>query len=256
MSDAHDAPADLGAGFSQYFEFLPALDAATRQAVYRIRHEVYCRDLGWEPVRDDGLEQDEFDAQSIHCLLRRKGTGEPVGCTRLILRRPGPGSEPLPFEHHCDKALHRHLVDPAALPPEQQAEVSRLAVMRNYRQRKGEQDSAVALSDDDFASRGPQSRFPYIPVGLYLGVASIAQRLGREYVFVLTEPRLARHFSRIGFAIDTVGDAIEHRGLRAPSLLRASQFMAHLRASIHPLYDVIDASVAAAFAAHPEGLRV
>ena len=255
MSDAHDAPADLGAGFSQYFEFLPALDEASRQEVYRIRHEVYCRDLGWEPVRDDGLEQDEFDAQSIHCLLRRKGTGEPVGCTRLILRKAGPGSEPLPFEHHCDKALHRHLVDPAQLPPDQQAEVSRLAVMRNYRQRKGEQEAALPMSDDDFASRGPQSRFPYIPVGLYLGVASIAVRLGREYVFVLTEPRLARHFSRIGFAIDTVGDPIEHRGLRAPSLLRASQFLAHLRPSIQPLYEVIDASVVAAFAAHPEAGR-
>lgn len=251
-----DAPADLGSGFSEYFEFLPALDEASRREVYRIRHEVYCRDLGWEPVRDDGLEQDEFDAQSIHCLLRRKGSGEPVGCTRLILRQSEPPpSEPLPFEHHCDKALHRHLIDPSQLPADQQAEVSRLAVMRNYRQRKGEQDAAVALSDDDFASRGPQSRFPYIPVGLYLGVASIAQRLGREYVFVLTEPRLARHFSRIGFAIDTVGDPVEHRGLRAPSLLRASEFMANLRSSIHPLYNVIDASVAAAFAAHPEAAR-
>lgn len=249
-----DAPADLGAGFSQYFDLVPALDDATRREVFRIRHEVYCRDLGWEPLRSDGLEQDAFDAHSIHCLLRRRETHEPVGCTRLILRRAGSDSEPLPFETHCGNALHRHLVDPASLPPEQQAEVSRLAVMRNYRQRKGEQDSAVALSDDDFASRGPQSRFPYIPVGLYLGVASIAQRLGREYVFVLTEPRLARHFSRIGFAIETVGDAIDHRGLRAPSLLRASQFMAHLRSSIRPLYEVVDHSVAAAFAAHPEAI--
>ena len=92
------ADADLGAGFAQYFELLPALDDASRQEVYRIRHEVYCRDLGWEPLRDDGMETDALDARSVHCLMRRKGSGEPVGCTRLILRQPGAEFRAIPTE--------------------------------------------------------------------------------------------------------------------------------------------------------------
>ena len=41
--------------------------------------------------------------------------------------------------------------------------------------------------------------------------------------FVLTEPRLASHFVRIGFDIRAVGRTIEHRGERVPSLLQARQ---------------------------------
>ena len=64
---------DLGESFSQMFELIPALDDAALEQVYRIRHDVYCRDLGWEPVRADGRESDEYDAHSYHCLLRGAG---------------------------------------------------------------------------------------------------------------------------------------------------------------------------------------
>lgn len=242
------AQRDLGDGFSRYFEILPALDDATREDVFRVRHEVYCRDLGWEPIRSDGLERDAYDAASVHCLLRHKASGMLVGTTRLILTNPADPHQPLPFEAHCAEVLDRSVVDPAKLPRDQVCEISRLAVMREFRQRKGEESSALALSGDDFEPRGPQSRFPFIPVSLYLGVVCIGLRLGREYGFVLTEPRLATHFSRIGFDIQAIGGGIEHRGVRVPSLLRASKVVPNLRPLIRPLYEVIEASVAAAYA--------
>ncbi len=238
---------DLGEGFRQHFELLPALDEASRNEVYRIRHEVYCRDLGWEPLQPNGLEKDGFDDQSLHILLRHQATGEPVGCIRLILARDDAPAVLLPFEKSCADVLDRQYIDPAALPRGSMAEVSRLAVMRNFRQRKGESSSAASISDPDFQQRGPQTRFPFIPVGLYLGVAAIAKRLGREYVFVLTEPRLAEHFARIGFNIEKVGGVIEHRGERLPSMFRISQFVPSLRPMIRPLYDVIESSVNQAF---------
>lgn len=248
MSDA--AERNLGESFSQYFELVPALDEATRQEVYRVRHEVYCRDLGWEPVRDDGMEQDAFDAHSVHCLLRRKGGGESVGCTRLILATPDTIASLLPFEESCAAVIDRSMLDPTMLPREQIAEVSRLAVMRNFRQRKGESEAPVVVSSEDFQPRGPQSRFPFIPVGLYLGAAAIAEKLGRDYLFVLTEPRLATHFSRIGFDIQTIGGTIDHRGLRAPSVLHCRRGLDSLRPILRPLYQVIEAGVSAAYAAH------
>lgn len=243
---------DLGEGFRQLFELTPALDAASLDQVFQIRHDVYCRDLGWEPVREDGRESDEFDRHSFHCLLRRRGTGEPVGCTRLILARPEDPAHPLPFEDSCKDVLDRRVVDPASLPRDTLGEVSRLAVLNTFRQRKGESQTAVSVTDEDFGGRGPSTRFPFVPVSLYLGAAAIARRFGIEHVFVLTEPRLASHFVRIGFDIRAVGRAIEHRGTRVPSLLSSSKVVASLRPMIRPLYAVIEQSVDEAFRAHPE----
>lgn len=237
---------DLGETFSRYFELVPALDDAAREQVFRVRHDVYCRDLGWEPERADGLETDAYDPQSVHCLLRHAETGAPVGCTRLILADPDPSHE-LPVEQSCRDTIDRQLLDPRALPRQQVGEVSRLAVVRAFRQRKGEgetPDTVVAPVEEVVSGpRGPISRFPFIPVGLYMGAAAIAQRLGREYVLVLTEPRLAQHFSRIGFDIQRIGGGIEHRGVREPSLLRTSKVIDGLRPLIRPIWDRVEASV-------------
>lgn len=243
---------DLGERFRQLFELVPALDDASIDQVFRIRHDVYCRDLGWEPVRDDGRESDEFDRHSFHCLLRRRGTGEPVGCTRLILARPEDPNYPLPFERSCRDALDRSVADPARMPRHTLGEVSRLAVVSTYRQRKGERSTPVSVDDDDFGARGLAVRFPFIPVSLYLGAAAIAQRVGVEHVFVLTEPRLAGHFVRIGFDIRTVGGPVDHHGTRVPSLLSSGKVVAGLRPLIRPLYEVIEAAVDDAFCENPQ----
>ena len=67
---------NLGGTFSQLFALSPALDKESIALVHRIRHDVYCRDLGWEPVRADGMEIDAYDRHSIHCLLRRRDNGD------------------------------------------------------------------------------------------------------------------------------------------------------------------------------------
>ncbi|MFG6428513.1 PEP-CTERM/exosortase system-associated acyltransferase [Roseateles sp. LYH14W] len=244
---------DLAAAFQNYFTIAPALTQETREEVYRIRHEVYCRDLGWEPIRADGMETDDADLHSVHCLLRQQGTLAPVGCTRLILVRQG---KELPFEESCRDALDRGIVDPEQLPRNSIGEVSRLAVVSTFRQRKGEQGVAMtSASETNFAPDQPMPRFPFIPVSLYLAAAAVARHLGVEHVFVLTEPRLASHFLRIGFDIRTVGSPIEHRGTRVPSLLSSSKVVENLRPMIRPLYDVVQQSVEKAFASHPEAIQ-
>lgn len=245
---------NLGGTFNQLFELSAALDPASIEEVYRIRHEVYCRDLGWEPLCKDGLETDKYDRQSVHCLLRRRGSGEPVGCTRLVMAYPGRPEARLPFEASCDEVIKRSIIDPRALPRQDIGEVSRLAVMSNFRQRKGESGTAVSISEEDFESRGQTPRFPFIPISLYLGAAAIARHMGVEHVFVLTEPRLATHFSRIGFDIQGIGDTIEHRGTRMPSLISSSKVVANLRPLIKPLYEVIETAVLENFRQNPEYL--
>jgi N-acyl amino acid synthase of PEP-CTERM/exosortase system len=173
----------------------------------------------------------------------------------LILARPEDPAYPLPFESSCSEVIDRSVVDPARIPRHSLGEVSRLAVLNTFRQRKGEGATAVSVTDADFEARGATARFPFIPVSLYLGAAAIARRLGVEHVFVLTEPRLASHFVRIGFDIRAVGGAIEHRGTRVPSLLSSSKVVAGLRPMIRPMYDVIEEAVDKAFEAHPGSSR-
>jgi N-acyl amino acid synthase of PEP-CTERM/exosortase system len=246
--EASTGQGDLGKRFEEFFELLPAFDDASLDQVFRIRHDVYCRDLGWEPLRPDGRETDEFDRHSFHCLLRRRDSHDPVGCTRLIVCRPEDPAFPLPLEESCREVLDRTIADPARMARDSLGEVSRLAVVGAFRQRRGESSSPLPLSDADFQSRGPTTRFPFIPVSLYLGITAIARHLAVEHVFVLTEPRLASHFSRIGFDIRPVGGTIEHRGIRVPSLLSSSKVVEGLRPLIRPLYTVIERAVEDAFA--------
>ena len=181
----------LGEGFKKYFEISSAFDEKSRNAVFGIRHEVYCEELGFEPVRPDRRETDEYDRHSLHCLLRTASAPQTLaGCNRLVLARPEDPDYPLPFERTCAATINRSIIDPARQPRGAIAEVSRLAVRAQYRLRK----AAVALSDEDFGTQN-QPRFPYIPIGLYQAIVAKARREGIETLFVLTEPRLADHFS-------------------------------------------------------------
>lgn len=240
--------ANPGGSFSQYFEIVPALSASLIDEVFRIRYRVYCEELHYEPPRNDMRESDEYDGQSLHLLIRRVDTREPVGCCRLVRVRGHDSQSFMPFERICASTLYRALVDPARLPHESVGEISRLSVLSGYRKRKGEQHYPVSLTGRDFGTPD-RPRFPYILVGLYLGVIELARVHGIETLFVLTEPRLAVHLGRIGVGINAIGAPVDHHGLRIPSMMRTREIIAGLKPLFRPLYDRIAQAIAPAFAA-------
>lgn len=245
MRTALSSDSDLGKGFSRYFDILPALDEATRDEVYTIRHEVYCEDLGYEALRADRHEVDDYDRHSLHCLLRTADEARAaVGCTRLVLARPEDPAHPFPFEVACAATLDQHTVDSRKLPRDKIAEVSRLAVRKAYRRRRGEKHTDVALKNRDFGS-SQSPRFPFIPVSLYLGMMALSQWCGIEKVFVITEPRLAAHLAKLGFAMEQIGPPIQHRGLRVPSVIDARASNEGIRSLVRPLWDVVRAEIMA-----------
>jgi N-acyl amino acid synthase of PEP-CTERM/exosortase system len=233
---------DLGSAFKQYFEIVPAFSDTLKDEVYRVRHQVYCEDLKFEPVRSSGRETDEYDPNSLHLLIRSVKTNEFVGCTRIIRPFPDDPSHQLPFEKTCAALLNRSIVDPAKLPRHRIAEISRLAVVASYRRRKGEENSAVGISSEDFGT--PQlPRFPYLPIGLYLGTTELARRYGIDTLFVLTEDRLASHFSKLGVKLQVIGDPVEHHGKRTPSMMGVNAIINDIRNIIRPLYHTIVADI-------------
>ena len=238
---------NLGEGFSKYFRIDAALDDGLKDEVFRIRHSVYCEDLQFESTRPDGREIDHYDARSVHCLLRTATAPfRPVGCTRVVLTDPRDPAAPLPFEVSCAAALDRSIIDPARLPRGRIAEISRLAVHRDYRRRRGEEHTAVHIDSSDFAE-GERPRFPFVPTSLLLGAVALADCCGIDTVFVLTEPRLAAHFTKLGVEVIQVGQPIEHRGRRIPSVMHVEEIIRNMRPILHPLWQRVRAEIGRGF---------
>ena len=237
---------DLRVGFSKYFAAVPATTDALRDECFRIRHDVYCKELQYEPLRPDGRETDAYDARSVYCLLRANESGRFIGCIRLILPNPQDPATLFPFEKTCAATIERNVVDPALMPRERIAEVSRLAVVSAYRRRTSDRDTAGTIAQEDFGSP-ERPRFPYVPVGLYLGMLAQAQRFDIETLFVLTEPRLARHLSLLGVNIKRIGGPVEHRGRRVPSMMSVPGIVSGFGPFVRPLYERIAAEVATGY---------
>jgi N-acyl amino acid synthase of PEP-CTERM/exosortase system len=237
---------NLGAGFSRYFAAQPAVTDELRRVAYRIRHDVYCRELGYEPVRPDGLETDAYDAHAAHCLVRSKADQDFIGCIRIVFTRPDDAYQPLPVERLCADTIDRRIVDPARLPRDTIAEVSRLAVVSRYRRRRGESARPGGIDECDFGTP-ERPRFPYLTAGLYLAMMAQARRHGIETLFFLTELRLVRQLTRLGVRLQRIGGAVEHRGQRVPSLLCVDEVIEGFGPLVRPFYEVVEREIDAGY---------
>jgi len=166
----------------------------------------------------------------------------PVGCARMVLHRPDDPEAPFPFETLCSNTIDRSIIDPARLDRTRIGEISRLAVRSKYRRRRGEQHTAIGISKEDFGSSN-NPRFPYIPIGLYLGATALAKHLDLEWVFVLTEPRLASHFGKLGLEITQIGPAVEHRGIRIPSVFNTERTIKNMRILLKPIWKAVEEQI-------------
>lgn len=231
------SPAGLAAGYRQYFEIVPATNDRLKRHNYRIRHEVYCRELGFEPHQADGIECDAHDGHSIHYLVRAVASQNFVGCARLILQDPDDPAALLPFEQTCGDRLDRSIVDPARLDRSKIAEVSRLAIVSQYRRRQGEGGSPVSVGD--VGIDGARVRLPYLTLGLYLALIALARWQRLEKLFILTEPSLARSLKRLGVDLYPMGASVLHRGERTPYVMDVAGIVAGLNPPVRELFDTI-----------------
>jgi hypothetical protein len=60
-----------------------------------------------------------------------------------------------------------------------------------------------------------------------------------EKLFLLSETRLARHLNKIGITNTRIGDAVEHRGMRAPAVMDVRQVIDHLDPLLGSVYSVV-----------------
>ncbi len=129
----------LTENFLQYFNIALALTPEQKRDVYRIRYNVYCREYKYEPAEcfPDGEESDEFDAQSLHCLITHRASLTPAACVRLITPTGRDSQDLLPFEKYCSESLDKALIEALELNRHTVCELSRFTVDSGFRRRVG-----------------------------------------------------------------------------------------------------------------------
>jgi N-acyl amino acid synthase of PEP-CTERM/exosortase system len=185
------------------YEIQIATTSELKDAVYRLRYQVYCLESEFENPADfaDQRERDSYEEQSIHVLISHKGNADLVGTVRLIFAT----SEAEPF--HFEQLSQQQATLPKGQNRSHYAEISRLALASQYRN-----ESKTELVDDG------QNKTILPGTLLYACVMAITDILSIESVALL-EPRLATYLNDNGITSQVVGKAMEHNGLRVPYLL-------------------------------------
>ena len=231
--------------FHRYFKVVPADSEDLIKEVYRIRHQVYCEELGFEKQRKNHLEFDEHDLHSIHCLLYHSPSQSYAGCIRLILCKDANPESAFPFESICANPYLGKYDELNSQPRTCHGEISRLAITSSFRRRRGEssQPDGSGTEGVDTTQSDDRRYFPSVGLGLYLAITAMGLKLGLDGVFAMMEPRLARQLRRFGFFFTQVGEATEHRGLRAPFFISRKALFDNLKPEYLDLLNDIQDSI-------------
>lgn len=217
MYTANPSPATFSRleEFNQYFELAPAITQHQRNMVYQIRYRVYCEEFGYESTEtfSNHEETDEFDDQSLHCLVTHRDSGVPVGCVRVVMVE---GNNMMPMELHAGQSINRNFMHGFADRRNVLCEISRLAVDGAFRRRRREQESPVGNVDALGADEWKRRTFPLITLSLMVGAGALADLLGRRHCVAIMEPFLPVMMRRAGIHFRRVGEDFQFRGVRAP----------------------------------------
>ena len=247
LADDVPPPAKTGAAtlieiYNHWFEIVQATDEALCIEAFRLRYQVYCVENPFEDPTEnpDGLETDEFDARSVHSLLIHRPTETVAGCVRLVLPTPtfgtvrlvlpegGRKSGSLPIHQVCD---HPALLDPAVLPPETTAEISRFAISKAFRRRR--QDGLFPDSIESAVANSihtPDRRLlPHMTLGLLKGVMEMSAEHGITHWCAVLEPALLRLLGRLGLHLTPIGPTVQYHGLRQPAYVDIAELAARTK---------------------------
>jgi N-acyl amino acid synthase of PEP-CTERM/exosortase system len=202
--------------FSQYLSPIVARTTEQKEAVFNIRHAVYCEELKYEPVREDRQEKDEFDSYSSFCIVNHKRTNTYAGTVRMVT--PKEEGQLLPIEKYCLNTISHETLSPINFKRDEICEISRLAVPAEFRRRKSDRFEGAATGGMPATIYTEKEKrcFPLIAIGLYFAAAGLSHTSKRPHVFVMMEPRLARGMSYVGIKFQQIGPVVEYHGKRAP----------------------------------------
>lgn len=229
--------------FADYLRPVVAESEDCKTKVFNIRHQVYCEELGFEPLRENEQENDEFDKFAIHSLIQHIQTGNYAGTVRIVT--PSESTQQLPIEKYCLHSITDAELSPANFERHEVCEISRLAVPAKFRRRKIDQfeGAATGVINPQTYSEEELRCFPFIAIGLYMSAASIVISKGIPHTYVMMEPRLARSMSFLGIKFHKLGPTVEYHGQRAPYYINPSLLMKNLTPAFKTMLKDIQHSI-------------
>lgn len=183
--------------------------------IFRLRYKVYCLECGYEDACDymNHLERDEYDRVAIHFCACECKSEKIIGTARIIL--PSPAGLPV-FNHF---PVDRELL--LSIPPDGVAEISRLAISKEYRRRMV--DEAIYASDkiinliSEREKRNWRKRYENeLVTGLYHSIYAESIELGLTHLYAIMSDGLYALLSRWGLVWKPIGPTVDYHGLRRP----------------------------------------
>jgi len=233
--------------FYQYFDLVHADTAKLRREVFQLRYQIYCLETGFERHEDcdrsvvDGreifLEKDAWDQRADHYLLRHLRSGRYAATVRLVLPDPADLLAPYPIEAHC------RLEAPEKEPDVRShlAEISRLAVSREFKKRAGEAGSLAGISQrpEIYFKADERRMLPHLTVGLFAAIVRMTRAHDIQHWYAVMEPALIRLLRLFGIRFVPIGPDVDYHGLRRPCLAEVDKVLPSIRKVNPPLWDLI-----------------
>jgi len=201
--------AHLEPRFDQFFNdyhLQLATSKETMDKVFSVRHQVYCRELGYEPARADEKETDPYDDQSQHVLLTRKDAPDHgVGCIRTVFVDPTrDGTDRLPLEAVVTSFRS---YNPAHAPRDRICELSRLSLLSDLRGSSTE--------------GGHNPLRLLVTLALPLAGCVVGIRNKAALCYQLCRPSLVKYLNTsFGPTLMPIGAPVEFHGKRVPTVIK------------------------------------
>lgn len=234
MQAAQQTHENVSTIFNSVFNVQLAESPETINEVFEVRYQVYCIDRPFEDPNcfADKREHDTYDPRSTHALIRHTQTGDNVAAVRLVMAGNTPDQLDFPMEGPC---VHR--MDQSAQEAfsgacrEQIAEISRMAVSREFRRRLNEEKSVSGISESAYYSDCENGRraMPYISLGLFAAILQMSVKHGITHWMAVMEPAQLRLLKRFGVEFDHVGPVLEYHGRRRPAFTESASLIDRLR---------------------------
>jgi len=220
--------------FNSVFNVQLATSPEEINEVFEVRYQVYCIDRPFEDPSCflDKREHDTYDARSAHSLIRHRITGDNVATVRLVMAGDNPEEASFPMEGPCVKHMNQPAQNAIANAHRNQiAEISRMAVSREFRRRLNEEKEVSGISKPAYYtdSENGKRAMPYISLGLFAAILQMSVKHGITHWMAVMEPSQLRLLKRFGVEFDHVGPVIEYHGRRRPAFTEAASLIEGIR---------------------------
>lgn len=206
------------------------LDDSGLKEIYRLRYKVYVEECGFERPENHpaGIEIDKFDKNSVHFATKNENENI-IGTVRLILNSP----IGFPIEKRCKLNINKD-----ELPRNHLAEISRLAISKQYRRRgedkfiygpEEERREIIDTGDTKQYQRRAEDKYrsgelyerrrgPDLVLSLYKAIYHESKRRNITHWYAVMTKGLYILLKRFGIDFEPIGQPVDYHGIRTPYL--------------------------------------